>query len=170
MKTIEEIHSRCIEDGGCLIWTGATNACGHPKIHNKSLRRVVWELTKSPLAKTELVTVTCENSMCLCHLAKTTKSEAAKRSNSRVDVIPKKRVKCAAGKRAQSVFMSMELAEEVRNTPEITGREWAKKIGCSAALISRIRLYRAWCPTNVASPFSGLFPGMAANDAERKRA
>lgn len=169
MRTIEEIHARCKEDGDCLIWTGRTNGNGAPKIGSQSVRREYWLLTKGPLTPKELISPDCTSPCCIAHLKKSTKREVAQKANMRLDVVQKKRTKNTAIKRAQSKFMTMVLAEEIRSTPEISGKEWAQRIGCSPELISKIRMHKAWSPTQSSNPFMGLFTGFAANEG-RKRA
>lgn len=171
MRTIEEIHARCKEDGDCLIWTGRTNGKGAPKIGSQSVRREYWLLTKGPLTPSELVSPDCTSPCCISHLKKSNKREVAQKANMRLDVVQKKRIKNAETQRAKSKFMTMELAEEIRRTPEISGKEWAHRIGCSEYLISKIRQHKAWSLTQSSNPFAGLFTGFAANDNKgRKRA
>jgi hypothetical protein len=149
---------KIIEDGDCLIWTGSlSKSSGHPKYCNQPLRRIAHQAKHGMLKKGEYTTVTCGNPKCLEHTAKVTKSEITKKQNADPRVKASKRAKNAAWSRANKAKLTLELAEEIRNSDE-TGPEIAARLNVSRSLASKVRTNQAWAAVN-ATPFSGLFRG-----------
>lgn len=153
--TITNIKSRCVEDGDCLIWQDRTNERGHPKYLQTSARRVVWNAThEQQLKPQELVTVTCGNPRCLQHLAKTNKSEAAKRGNASQAVKLKRGASIAKVKRETDGKITMDIARQIRASDK-SGLEWADELDVSPSLISLVRRNKAWKEYGN-NPFQGL--------------
>lgn len=150
------LASKTMEDGDCLIWTGRTNreVGGQPKHGKMIMRRAVWLARNGPLEPGDLITVTCGHSRCLCHLAKTTKSEVSRKSQNRPHVRAIKRIKAAAWARANVAKLDMEKARAIRGSDE-DDHTLAARYGVDHSLISAVRCNRAWVETMV-SPFSGL--------------
>lgn|GEM_PF-2089545 len=48
------------------------------------------------------------------------------------------------GRRRPRVVLSMEVAEQIRATPEISGSEWARRLGVNQQTISKIRTGKTW--------------------------
>lgn len=144
------------EDGDCLIWTGRASkkVGGQPKHGSLIMRRAVWAATRGPLEPGDLITVTCENSLCLCHLAKTNKSEISRKSQNRPQVRALKRIKSAAWARSNLAKLDMEKAREIRVSTE-DDHTLAARYGVDHSLISAVRRNRAWVET-MGSPFAGL--------------
>lgn len=162
-EAVEAIRARCTEDGGCWLWTGATNSKGHPKIFTRRGdskttvpgRRVVYEAVHGEVPAGGLMTVTCECVGCLNpdHIAVTNKSEVSRKSNARESVRTLRRASSARALRAIAGKITMEIAQEIRAS-EKTGRELAKELGCSPSLVSHVRQYRSW--VDLSNPFAGL--------------
>lgn len=155
MKTYAELVERCLDDGGCLIWQGATNGAGYPKYGRAAVRRMAWELAFGPLKKSDLVTVTCGCSLCVekTHLKKTTKGEVTSISNSRPAVQLKRAASLAKTNRVRIGKITMDIAREIRNS-EKSGLELAAELNVSTSLISNVRKNKSW--RDYSNPFAGL--------------
>lgn len=149
------IHSRCEEDGDCLIWQGANNANGHPKSKDQTVRRVVWRLVYGEIPAGHVITVTCGCSLCLNqdHLAATTRGEVARKVAQSRDFILRKSAANARSARARLGKITMDIAREIRSTDK-TGRDWARELGVSTSLVSLVRRNKSW--KEHSSPFAGL--------------
>ena len=161
IKALREVVDRLLatktmEDGDCLIWTGRASkkVGGQPKHGSLIMRRAVWVVTRGPLEPGDLVTVTCENSRCLCHLAKTNKSEVSKKAQNQPHVRALKRIKSAAWARANVAKLDMDKARTIRLSDE-DDHTLAARYGVDHSLISAVRCNRAWVET-MANPFAGL--------------
>lgn len=156
MTTLDQIYARCTEDGDCLRWQGRRScASGHPKIGNKSGRRVVYELLHGPIPDHKYVTVTCDCIDCLApeHLALTTKAQAAKKGNQCPTVRLRKAIASAKANR-KTGKLTMEKAREIRASSK-TCDDLALAYGVDKTLISKVRTGAAWRELS-ASPFAGL--------------
>ena len=154
--TLEKIMARCIDDGGCLRWQGSLSAsAGHPKIKDRSGRRVVYELAYGPIPPKGLIGVKCECTDCLNpeHLTLTTKSAAAKKANASPAVRLRKAVASAKVHRARGKI-TFETAQEIKDS-NISCDEGAERYGVDRTLISKIRRGRAWHDLTP-NPFTGL--------------
>lgn len=153
MTLNESLRRRCTEDAGCLLWTGSQTHNGLPVQHNRSLRRAVWESSRGPLARNQLVGVSCEHANCIepTHLVLTTKSQASKKGNLPIDVRLRRAVALSITKRKTSK-LSLQDVRDIRSSGEMSC-DLARKYGVSDSAISKIRLNLAW---RDASPFSGL--------------
>lgn len=153
--TLSEIKARCSEDGDCLIWTGATNAGGHPKFSRASGRRVVWELVHGTLQPADLITVTCGCSLCLNpqHLKKTTKSEVSRVTNARPDIKAKRIASNQRSAREKGTKITMETARMIRASDK-TGLALAAELQVSPSLITSVRKNKTW--REHGNPFAGL--------------
>lgn len=155
MSVMDKTH----EDCDCLIWHGATNGVGHPKMRTDgmscSVRRFVWELHKGELEQSQLVTTTCGQASCLnpAHLKLTTKSKVSKINNARPDVKMRRAASAARTNQAKFGKLSMEIAREIRES-EKDGKQLAAELGVHPSLISKVRQGRAWVDRR--NPFMGL--------------
>lgn len=152
--TLEQIHAKCVDDCGCMLWTGAHNHKGHPKIRDTSARRVVWELTEGPIPPGKLVSVDCGRASCLSHLVLTTKADAARKANARADVKIKKTLGNARIAREKFGRITMDIAREIRASAE-TGKSIAERLAVSPSLVSLVRRGKSWREAT-ANPFAGL--------------
>lgn len=156
-ERIEKILSlNAIEDGDCLIWNGRlSKSSGHPKYGDMVMRREVWKARNGPLMACELITVTCGNPKCLEHLAITTKSEIARRTNADPSVKARKRLSGAKSARARANNkLSMEKAREIRLSSD-NDLVLAKVYGVDHSMISKVKRNEAWVES-FSSPFAGL--------------
>ena len=157
-KTIEKILARCNEDADCMLWQGYRGKTNQPKTGKGSVRRIAWKLVHGEIPKKRLVTVTCENSMCLNpdHLALTTKSEVVRKTLSRLDVRLRKTVSSRRSVRASMGKITMEVARAIRASDRV-GRDWARELGVSESLVSLVRRGKTW--KEPASMWAGLAIG-----------
>lgn len=156
MYTLTEIHAQCVEDGDCLRWRGSLNRpAGVPKIHNRSGRRVVYEMVRGAIPADGLLTVICECSDCLnpAHLALTTRAAVSRKINKPPSMRLRKAAASARANRPKAK-LTMETAREIR---ESTGKyvDVGLKHGVSPTFISRIKRGAAWRELG-ANPFQGL--------------
>lgn len=155
MKTYEDIKANCLDDGGCLIWQGATNGAGYPKYGRAAVRRLAYELAYGPLDPGELVTVTCGCSMCLekTHLKKTNKAEVTAISNARPATQLKRSASLAKTNRLRLGKITMAIAREIRESDK-SGLDLAAELNVSQSLISCVRKNKSW--RDYSNPFAGL--------------
>lgn len=155
MKTLKQIHAKCLECGDCMIWQGATNGSGQPKFHSKTARRATWEAAKGPVPDGKLVTTTCGHAKCLAvgHLALTTRAEVSKASNARPHVKALRSASTAKTVRAKLGKIDMETARLIRASDK-PGIELAAEYGVSPSHISHVRCNISW--KEASSPFAGL--------------
>lgn len=68
-QLLDAIHARCVDDAGCLRWTGALNTSGHPVMRLRGkvvlVRRVVYQLQCRPLVPEQRVIMRCECRGCI---------------------------------------------------------------------------------------------------------
>lgn len=156
LRTLKQIHARCIPDGDCLRWQGGlSKSAGHPKINDKSGRRLVYELAHGPIPDKALLTITCECMDCLnpAHLALTNKAEVSRKVNASQSMRMRKAAASAKAKRPHAK-LTIEQAREVRDS---IGRcaDVAALYGVHLTLVSKIRRGEAWRELGP-NPFQGL--------------
>ncbi len=155
-QTLEKILSNCIDDGGCMRWQGSLSAsAGHPKIRNRSGRRVVYEIAFGPIPPKRFVGLKCECRDCLepTHMHLVTKSQASQKGNASPGVRLRKAVASAKAHRARGK-LTMEQAQEIKAS-SLSCDEGAERYGVDRTLISKIRRGRAWHDLTP-NPFTGL--------------
>lgn len=152
---VKAIHAQCIEEGDCMLWTGRTNGCGHPKLSRQPARRVVWEAVNGPIPAGKMVTTSCRDVACLepTHLVLTTKSEVSLINNACTATRLKRSATAARTARAKFGKITMAIAREIRSSDK-TGRDWAKELGVSVSLVSLVRQNKSWVEHS--SPWAGL--------------
>lgn len=145
MDSVEMIHHNCKADADCLIWRGASTQSGIPRLGKGSARRVVWEWVNGDIPKGKLVSVSCENSLCLNpkHLCLTTKGEVLKNTRSRIDVELRRSASITRFARARAGKITMEIARAIRSSQK-PGIEWARELGVSDSLVSLVRQGKSW--------------------------
>lgn len=160
--TLEEIKTRCIEEGECWIWQGAVNADGYPLVTREHVtmlaRRVVATLAGKPPAPGQPVICSCRDRLCLNpeHLALSTKKKVQRATAKTVDYKnPARLAKLSASSRSRaSVKLSPEAAEEIRYSSD-SSPILAKKYGVHPSLIRKIKRGELW-RDHRACPFAGL--------------
>lgn len=154
MRTIEQVLALCREDGDCLIWQGSKNSKGHPKVNQMSGRRWMWAHYKGPIPPGMFVSIECECVGCLNvdHMVLRTKGEISRLSHARPATKRKQSVSGARGM-AHRAKLDAEKARYIRHSDKLQS-ELAQELGISQALVSRVRLHRAW--KDAANPFAGL--------------
>ena len=166
--SLEAIHRRCDVCGDCLLWRGSKNPKGYPKVtvrengkeSSLSLRRLVYLLhkkRKNALGAKTQVAVTCGRVACVNphHLELLTKSEVIRRSSAR-PAVKLRRVAAAKRNSQKLAKLDMDKARYIRECG-LTQIEVARELKISQALVSRVRLGRAW-----QEPEAGLFAGLGA--------
>lgn len=170
VHTVESLRARCVEEGECWIWQGASDGHGKPSTkHNgrtANPRRVVRELVdRKPLPPGVQVVPACHNSMCISPACcvKTDHRGRARIANERGAFSnPAKNRLGAMTKRAKSWITDemVALIRAARNGPEA-----AHETGVSLSHCKAIR--RGIARKDYSSPWASM---PAANDANRRRA
>lgn len=160
MSDLEQrIRAKCIEDGDCLVWQGASCHGTHPnmRIDGKIVyvRKAWHELKRGPLPKGKIAAHACETRNCICHTEALTFSEIQRRVGAKgLYSRPERAAKIAATKRAQVGKWSMEIAREIRNG-DLPIAYYAEKHGMDPAVAARIRRGEAWKEYE-SNPWRGL--------------
>lgn len=150
--TMERIRLHCREDGDCLIWTGADNDGGIPKIRNTSGRRVMWELKHGDIPPGKLVSATCGRPGCLEHLALSSRGQVTARAHQQAGTKARKSAANARAARERCAKITLEIARDIRASDE-TGLAIAARLGVSESLVSLVRRGKSW---RESGPFAGL--------------
>ena len=153
--TIEKILARCDEDADCMLWHGRRDRANQPKIGGLSARRVTWKLANGEIPKKRVVTVTCQNSMCLNpdHLALTTRGDVVRKTSGRLDVNVRKKASGRRFAREKLSKITMDIARSIRASDK-TAADLAQELGVSPSLIYKVRSNRSWVES--ASMWAGL--------------
>lgn len=161
--TMDQIKARCIEEGDCLIWQGATSDAGYPIMKRYGgpcllVRRVAIALDGREPRPRQPVINSCEDKRCVApaHLKLSSASRVGKIAAAKGAFSTKTRgSKIAASRRnASGVKLSIEIADEIRNSQE-SGPVLAARYGVNRSLINAIKRGTAW-KSYSSSPFSGL--------------
>ena len=146
------IHARCVDEGDCLLWTGAKNDSGLPYGSHRgktvNLRRLVWELSHGATIRPGYLACTsCGNASCLQPehvVARTRKAHGALLSAAGSYSCPSRKARITAGRRkAANIKISLEIAREIRRSDD-TAEVEAAKHGVSKNLVNGIRQGRFW--------------------------
>lgn len=173
--TLATIAERCIEEGDCLLWQGATSTPAKPVLQMGRklipVRRYIFtELMGKKITGKNVVSFTCQNELCVHedHIAQMSRSEVIRRSVERTNynLCRSRSAKLSMAARSRSPH-SDELVEQVRS--EVGSyQQIADRLGLKKSFIGDIRSQRHRKPT---TPFTGLGARPAANDpTTRKRA
>lgn len=152
---LERVYEKCIPDGGCMNWTGATQSVCKSPIMRKleeggravSLRRYMLEIAQGKkVYAARVATYMCGNPKCvkLEHLGEITRKTLQERNISLMNagqrLIKAKRVSDKARKRAK---LTPELAREIAalNEPQ---RVIAQKYGIGQSTVSQIKRGATW--------------------------
>jgi len=160
--TLDEIKSRCEEEGECWIWKDATDSSGYPiaKVDGKCqlVRRVAYGLKagSTKLLPRQPVIAKCNcrlcvNPTCLRASSVAEVSQIAGKAGKLSGVA--KGAKIAAFKRAKNAKITMEIARSIRMSDE-TGPVLAARHNIDKALVNRIKRGGAW--KDYSNPFMGL--------------
>ena len=150
--TLEQILSRCDEEGDCLLWTGATiNGYPQARIGDKGgqmLRRYIFtELMGNELPLGRVVSSTCENRLCCApqHLFSMTYSKrlrlAYKRGsrNQTTEYLKRRETR-----RDQGTVLDMEKARQIRARAGESNAVLAAEFGVHAKTIYSVKAGLTW--------------------------
>lgn len=151
--TLMAIIDRTEEWGDCILWTGYCSKKNQPKFRAQMVRRMVWEANNGPIPDGMLVSTRCNNPKCVSCLKLTTKAAITRKAMANPATKLKRRASGARFARPVLGKITMEIAREIRLS-EKTGKEWAKELGVSKALVSHVRCGRSWVEHS--NPFAGL--------------
>lgn len=148
------MSDRLVEEGDCLLWTGAVSEYGAPKIWVEGgsdvLRRLIWTAIHGTPGKEQRIGVGCGVDRCVepLHLKVRTRSEelsGIKRSSAFG-------AKIAATKRAASTFTQEEV-DYIRSSA-LNNVQLGIELNRNHQTIARIRSHDIW--RSYVSPFAGL--------------
>lgn len=161
LGTIEAIYARCIEEGDCWLWQGATDGNHVPMMRlNGSrklipVRRFILEMNGRNLGVLR-ATNTCDVRMCVNpeHAVGWPSSRLIKRAAivSGYAQHPARNAKISSKKREASP-LTPELVHEIRTSPE-SGRAIAIRLGYCQATVQAIRAHETW------KEYGGHFAGL----------
>lgn len=159
--TIEAIHARCIEEGECWIWQGATDTHSTPVMRLDGsrkllpVRRFILEMNGRKLGVLR-ATNTCGVKLCVNpeHAIGWNSARLIKRAAEVTGYArqPSRNAKISQKKREASP-LTPELVQEIRSSPE-SGRAIARRIGHCQSTVQAIRAHETW--KEYSSPFAGL--------------
>lgn len=141
---LERIRSRCVEDGDCLMWQGATDSSGTPLMRlngsrsNVPVRRVVLQaIGKWSGKKNHVASNVCCASACVSeeHAREFSRSYLIKRAAERTGyhLSPVRNAKLAAAHRNKKLD-DPALREAIKNSP-LSTRALAREYGVSQTII-----------------------------------
>lgn len=159
--TIEAIHAKCIEEGDCWIWQGATDGRDTPVMRLPgsrklvAVRRFILEMDGRKLGALR-ATNTCDVRLCVNpeHAIGWKSSKLIKRAAEASGYArqPSRNAKIAEKKRKASP-LTPELVQEIRSSPE-SGHAIAARLGLAQSSIQAIRAYETW--KDYSNPFFQL--------------
>lgn len=156
---IAKVHAKCIDDGGCLIWSGATYERSIPRYRyydgsHGSLRRNVFKAFGNMTRENHAIIMTCGSDKCLNpeHMKMKPKKDVL--INNLKNMNPVAVQKRARINRERNGVLGYENAEYVRNSDEL-GTVLAKRFGVSTETISQARQGKTWIRKEN-NPFAGL--------------
>jgi hypothetical protein len=157
--TMELIESKCIEDGGCLIWQyGSAHGAPYMSFQRKSVavRRWVAENILGKDVNKRIVTSSCMNKMCVCpdHLAVVTRAKMQKMwaDHLQYGKNPVRRQKLVDAARKRFGY-DIELRDRVMLDPR-SQKVIAKEIGKSQDFVAAIKNGTSY--RDLSNPFAGL--------------
>jgi hypothetical protein len=160
IHTIESILGRCIEEGECMLWTGAKSAGKHPRpllsYHGKqnrtcNARPLLFKLLgkKRPKGK-PLTMMTCWNSLCLApaHMVAASKGDVVRGATKagRYPMSPGREVRRREIARARAK-LTMDKARAIRRRyfgGEATMMALAAEYGVHVSMICKVIHNWAW--------------------------
>lgn len=159
-EVLRLIRSRCIEDGDCWLWQGATDGHGRPQMRHKGervyVRRVAREASDGkPIPEGLCAAAKCGNPGCVsphCSVVTNQKGRAKLAVERGAFRHPDRMLRMAMTKRAKSRY-SEDLIAQVRLAPPPCTRI-AQETGVSLSHVKAIRSGAARREYN--SPFAGL--------------
>lgn len=153
----DRIYARCIEVGECLEWQGPVQKGGGMYISEGAkkylVRRVLWREEHGNIPEGRLISVSCCNPRCVCHLQAISVSQRNKKiAKSGAFKSIAFRAKIANACRKNSKLSDAAVAE-IR-AAEIAPAEAAEKFGITESYVNMLRAGRF--RIDFSSPFAGL--------------
>ena len=149
--TLQNLKSRCTEEGDCWLWDGYTTNNWVPATYiageRLTVRRAVWQMLGKPaIPAGYVISTTCGNSLCVnpAHLRQTTSGQLLRERNrnGKGEALRIARM-TATRRRAADIKLSREKVEHIRSS-SATGKELAAQFGVHHSTISKIRTHKSW--------------------------
>lgn len=159
--TLEEIRvriaDRVVEEGECLLWTGATVLGGRPYVtveYKRAAIRTLIAKAKGIWREGHVNPSKCGNPLCVHedHVASMPKAKHMQQLGKIGGRDPKRMATIQTGVHPGRKLSDSQVMEIRSSTDSVA--EAAKRHGVSGALISRVRLHKTRKHLN---PFAGLF-------------
>lgn len=158
---LAKIEAKCIEDGGCLIWTGGFTSSGYPRMtvggKVTTVRRHLAAMKIGrPVGHDEFAGCTCGDPKCLewDHIRVIKVSTARCEAWAKGRYSQPTRSAAISRKRRETAKLDEGKAAMARNDPR-PSHLVAADLGCSPSMVRKIRRNAAWKPLQ-ANPFTGL--------------
>ena len=153
---MERIADRVVEEGECLIWTGATVQGGRPYLtvnYKRVSVRKLMAMAKGIWRNGDVNPTTCGNPLCVNpdHVASISKTKHMRQLGKLGGTDPKRLAMIQTMSHPNKKLTDAQILD-IRRSTETTAAA-AKRHGVSAALISRVRLYKTRKHLNM---FAGL--------------
>lgn len=149
------IEGRLVEEGDCLIWTGAVSDSGNPRVwvdgSSDVLRRTLWTAMNGEPEPDDRIGVRCRVARCVepSHLIKQQRTDELK-GVKRTEAF---KAKVATAVRAAKATLTQEQVDMIRASP-LNNVELARQMNRRHQTIARVRTHDIW--KSYVNPFAGL--------------
>lgn len=159
---VKLVHSRCVEEGECILWTGHTTSSGYPSMNRVGRYRIVRRELASlklgrKLGQHEFASSTCNEPTCLCwdHIRVVTITKRRRETAAAGGYSAKtKGMRIAISRRKQCKLIGGEQSAQAIRADPRPSHIVAPEYGVSASMIRNIRRGHSWVPHT--NPFAGL--------------
>lgn len=158
VRTLEDLHSRCIEVGECWEWQQYINRDNQPQVQYdgmpRPVRRVAWQMANGAVPQGKNIVGMCGNHRCInpSHSQPMPGSAVLHKNFSGANE-GLRRARISATKRAQG-GVSAEVVATVNANPCANAKDLAKRLGVHTSTIYKLRKQQI-----SASPWAGLMGG-----------
>lgn len=165
--TLDEILSKCFEEGDCWVWGGSMSSDGRPlwnTTHKRCIpvRRLVLELRSGrPMPAGRYASCTCNTRGCVWHAVALTRSQHMKKAGREGRLGGPKHAAALALAKRRTGKMNPEKVQRLKQMREAgaTYHQLAAEFQIHFSLAHRICTGKAWAPVAGASVFTFRPPG-----------
>ena len=158
-QLIQYLYDRCRPDGDCLVWAGAADPSGTPKVRVpgmkgvKQARRLLLQAQGRGVDGL-LAVSTCGNPKCMKHIAPWTRTQLQQRNATEHPPTVLRKARISAAMRAKpTTKLTADAAADIRYSG-ISTRQAAVKYGVSQSAAADVRRGHSWL--EYSTPGAGL--------------